>query len=130
MKKAGIILLTVFAIILEVLPYGTVMIFAPSPSDRIKETCSYFSLTPVGYAHVTPFVTAMLTCILLVLEIAESVTKNVYVRKTLWFISFAAVITSLGAILFGFEYYNITGGLITVVLAAECILVTILSKNR
>ena len=65
MKKAGIILLTVIAIILEALPYGAVMIFAPSPTDRLKDTYSYFSLTPVGYAHVAPFVTAMLTCILL-----------------------------------------------------------------
>lgn len=130
MIKSGIILLTVVAIALELFPHGAVMIFALSPADTIKETFSYFSPTPAGYAHVTPLITAMLTCILLILEITEIVTSNAYVRKTLWFVSIAAVLASLAPILMGFEYYTITGSMITAVLTAECILVKIQSKSK
>ena len=81
MKKSGIIFITVFAIFLELLPYGAVLIFAPSPVDTIKETYSYFSLVPVGYANSAPFVTAILTCILLALQIAEIITNYRFIRK-------------------------------------------------
>lgn len=129
MKKSGIIFITVFAIFLELLPYGAVLIFAPSPVDTIKETYSYFSLVPVGYANSAPFVTAILTCILLALQIAEIITNNRFIRKIIWLVSLGAVITSLAPVLFGFDYYTLTGGFITVVLIIECFFIKMLPKN-
>lgn len=129
MKKSGIIFITVFAIFLELLPYGAVLIFAPSPVDTIKETYSYFSLVPVGYANFAPFVTAILTCILLALQIAEIITNNRFIRKIIWLVSLGAVITSLAPVLFGFDYYTLTGGFITVVLIIECFFIKMLSKK-
>lgn len=129
MKKSGIILMTVFAIILELLPYGAVLIFAPSPVDTIKETYSYFSLVPVGYANAAPFVTAILTCILLALQIAEIITNNRFIRKIIWLVSLGAVITSLAPVLFGFDYYTLTGSVITVVLIIECFLLRCCQKK-
>lgn len=49
------------ALILEILPIGAVMIFAASPSERIKEVYSYFSLLVLGYANFTPMLTGILT---------------------------------------------------------------------
>lgn len=49
------------ALILEILPIGAVMVFATSPSERITEVFSYFSLLPLGYANITPMLTGILT---------------------------------------------------------------------
>lgn len=57
------------ALILEILPIGVVMVFATSPTERTIETCSYFSLLPVGYANVTPMLTGILTVAIILLGI-------------------------------------------------------------
>ena len=50
MKKVCLAVLPALTIVLELLPFGAVCIFATSPTERVKETFSYFSLTPFGYA--------------------------------------------------------------------------------
>lgn len=35
MKKINILLLPIIAIILELLPWGAVLVFSPQPSDRV-----------------------------------------------------------------------------------------------
>ncbi len=57
------------ALILEILPVGAVMVFAVSPSQRVTEVCSYFSLLPLGYAHFTPMLTGILTIATILLGI-------------------------------------------------------------
>ena len=49
MKKVCLAVLPALTIVLELLPLGAVCIFATSPTERVKETFSYFSLTPFGY---------------------------------------------------------------------------------
>ena len=51
MKKVCLVVLPALTIVLELLPLGAVCIFATSPTERLKETFSYFSLTPFGYAN-------------------------------------------------------------------------------
>ena len=46
MKKVCLAVLPALTIVLELLPLGAVCIFATSPTERVKETFSYFSLTP------------------------------------------------------------------------------------
>ena len=62
MKKYKITLLVsvIVSIVLEALPYGAVCNFA-TPEKTIRQTFSYFSLTPFGYANFGPFITACLT---------------------------------------------------------------------
>ena len=48
MKKVCLAVLPALTIVLELLPLGAVCIFATSPTERVKETFSYFSLTPFG----------------------------------------------------------------------------------
>ena len=61
MKKVCLAVLPALTIVLELLPLGAVCIFATSPTERVKETFSYFSLTPFGYANFAPLITATLT---------------------------------------------------------------------
>ena len=62
MKKVCLAVLPALTIVLELLPLGAVCIFATSPTERVKETFSYFSLTPFGYANFAPLITATLYC--------------------------------------------------------------------
>ena len=47
MKKVCLAVLPALTIVLELLPLGAVCIFATSPTERVKETFSYFSLNTV-----------------------------------------------------------------------------------
>ncbi|MBQ8558938.1 MAG: hypothetical protein IJ439_03015 [Tyzzerella sp.] len=65
-KKFLLAGLSLSAFILELLPVGVVLNFANPEGEPWRRTYSYFSLTPVGYANFGPFITAVLTCDLLV----------------------------------------------------------------
>ena len=63
MKKRFLyLILPIITLILEALPYGAVCIFASSPTEKHRETFSYFDLTPFGYANFAPLFTAIITC--------------------------------------------------------------------
>ena len=108
MKKISLIVLPVLTILLEALPLGAVCIFAPSPTERITETFSYFSLIPFGYANFAPLITAILTIIILLLSLISRKKNNV--------------------LMYGLNYYTPVGAFITIALAAECVLVKIQQK--
>lgn len=38
------LLLPIITLILEILPYGAVCVFAPSPTEQVKKTFSYFDI--------------------------------------------------------------------------------------
>lgn len=78
MKKVTRILLVIFplaALILELLPNGVVLNFANPEGEPWRHTYSYFSLTPFGYANFGPFLTAILTCVLLALELSACLSR-------------------------------------------------------
>ena len=54
---------------LELLPLGAVLIFAPSPTERVIHTYSYFDLNLVGYANFSPMLTGILTVAVVILGI-------------------------------------------------------------
>lgn len=76
-KRLSYLVLPIITIILELLPFGAVCIFAPSPTERVKETFSYFDLTPFGYANFTPLLTAILSCLIFVLLMIYCIKGNV-----------------------------------------------------
>ena len=92
MKKIRLLILPIITIVLEILPYGAVLVFATSPTDRVRETFSYFSLTPFGYANFAPFITAMLTCVVLLLALISIKQKKVC--KALFIVSLVATVIS------------------------------------
>lgn len=118
MKKIGLILLPIIAIVLEALPYGTVLVFASSPTERIRETFSFFSFTPFAYANFTPFITAILTCVILLLALI-SIKKSNFV-KYIFLISLCGAMFSLMPLLFGIEYFTPVSGIVAALLIGEC----------
>ncbi len=121
-KKIFNLILPIVTLILEILPYGAVCVFAPSPTERSRETFSYFDLTPFGYANFTPFITAVLTCGIIIIIVLYCVTGkeglSILARNTLFITS----IISLGPLLFGISFFSVVGALITIFLICELIL--------
>ena len=123
MKKRFLYLvLPIFTLILEVLPYGAVCIFASSPTDRIRETFSYFDLTPFGYANFAPLFTAIITCLVFILLLVYCVKGNVRFAIKAKNILYVAAVMSLGPLVFGLSYFSVVGALITTCLIAELLL--------
>ena len=120
MKKVCLAVLPALTIVLELLPLGAVCIFATSPTERVKETFSYFSLTPFGYANFAPLITATLTVAIFLLSLF-SLKKN-SVLKALFVLSIITVVVSLLPLMYGLNYYTLVGAFITVTLLIESIL--------
>jgi hypothetical protein len=126
MKKTGLVLLPIIAIALQILPSGATLIFAPSPTVTAKETYSYFSLAPLRYANFAPFITALLTCVVLLLALITIKRNNV--SKAVFIVSLIATIISLFPLIHGIDYYSVVGGMITVMLTAESVLARLTMK--
>ena len=126
MKKIRLLILPIITIILQILPCGAVLVFAPSPTERVRETFSYFNFTPFGYANFAPFITALLTCIILLLALIS--IKLEKMRKAVFWLSLATAIISLLPLVFGIDYYSVVGGIITITLAIESVLAKISAK--
>ena len=125
-RSIRLLILPIITIILQILPCGAVLVFAPSPTERIRETFSYFNLTPFGYANFAPFITALLTCIILLLALIS--IKLEKMRKAVFWLSLATAIISLLPLVFGIDYYSVVGGIITITLAIESVLAKISAK--
>lgn len=126
MKKIGLVVLPAITIVLELLPLGAVCIFATSPTERVKETFSYFSLTPFGYANFAPLITAILTVAIFLLSLFA--LKKSGALKALFVLSIIAEVISLLPLVYGLNYYTLVGALITVTLVIESILAKIQQK--
>ena len=126
MKKIGLVVLPAITIVLELLPLGAVCIFATSPTERVKETFSYFSLTPFGYANFAPLITAILTVAIFLLSLFA--LKKSGALKALFVLSIIAAVISLLPLVYGLNFYTLVGALITVTLVIESILANIQQK--
>ena len=119
-RKQTVIALAILVVILvlEILPCGAVLHFANPEGEPFRETFSYFDLTPYGYANFGPFITAILTCVLLVLSVIKLfVDKG---EKAIKIISIIALITSLMPLLV--NCYSMIGGAISILLLAVFII--------
>ena len=121
-KRVLYLLLPVITLVLEILPYGAVCIFATSPTEKIKETFSYFDLIPFGYANFAPLLTAIITCLIFVLLLIFCIKGNVRMAVKAKNMLYVAIVMSLGPLLFGIEYFSLIAGLITLSLVGELLL--------
>ena len=115
------ILLSVFCLtvfILELLPYGVVLNFANPEGKPWRRTYSYFSLTSFGYANFGPLITAILTCVLLVLVVVYLFKLHNGLNIAIMNVSGFATATSLLPWMFGFSYITVIGVIVSVLLAA------------
>ncbi len=136
MRKLKIIgvITTVLTLILEILPWGAVLNFAVSPAEgggAIRKSFSYFDLTPFGYANFGPLITALLTCVILVMFFAllrgESGGRIIDLNLILLAVALFASITPL---FFGLEYYSIIGFFISLLLATDFCLCLLIRKKQ
>ena len=119
MKKKMITLaLLLSALVLEMLPYGAVLNFGNPEGDTWRKTYSYFSLIPYGYANFGPLITAVLTCVLLVILVLSLLLKKDW-NKPITIISAIATLTSLVPLMFGISNFSIVGAMVS-----ACILAT------
>ena len=117
-KKVGLLLLSISAVILELLPYGAVLNFGNPEGEPWRKTFSYFSLTPFGYANFGPLITALLTCVLLILSVICIFKYSKGLNTAIMNISGIATLVSLSPLLFGISYVSAVGVAITVILLA------------
>jgi cbb3-type cytochrome oxidase subunit 3 len=129
-KRLLYLILPVITLILEILPYGAVCNFANPDGEPWRKTFSYFSLTPFGYANVTPLIVAILTCLIFILLIVYCTTGKHSFAKASRNILFICAILSFGPLTFGIKFFSFWGALITVSLIAEFILIHFSTKNN
>lgn len=100
-RKRSIIVFAVLIVILvlELLPYGAVLNFANAEGEVLRTTYSYFDLTPYGYANFGPFITAILTCVLLVISIINLLVDNDKIKTTIKIVAFIALVASLAPLI-------------------------------
>ena len=116
-KKSLFVVLPLATLILELLPNGVVLNFANPEGEPWRRTYSYFSLTPFGYANVGPFITAILTCILLVLVAVYLFKPRNGLNTAILNVSGFATAASLMPLMFGFDYITVIGVIINLLLA-------------
>lgn len=116
-KMSLFVVLPLATLILELLPNGVVLNFANPEGEPWRRTYSYFSLTPFGYANVGPFITAILTCILLVLVAVYLFKPRNGLNTAILNVSGFATAASLMPLMFGFDYITVIGVIITLLLA-------------
>ena len=116
-KKSLFVVLPLATLILELLPNGVVLNFANPEGEPWRRTYSYFSLTPFGYANVGPFITAIQTCILLVLVAVYLFKPRNGLNTAILNVSGFATAASLMPLMFGFDYITVIGVIITLLLA-------------
>ena len=88
------------------LPIGVVLVFAPGPGETIRETFSYFDLTPFGYANFSPLPTGILTLVSVLLGIISSIRYNTVrkIKSAVFICSVLAAALSLLPLLYGRNY--------------------------
>ena len=126
-KRIRILILPLIALILEILPYGAVCNFMLPSADgtsvgRFRELYSYFDLTPFGYANFAPMITAVLTCVLVLLIVIYCFTGRPGLFNTIRTFVWICTVISLGPLVLGIRFYSVIGGLITMAFIAELVL--------
>ena len=116
-KKSLFVILPLVALILELLPYGVVLSFANPDGEPWRKTYSYFSMMPFGYANIGPLITAILTCVLLVLVVIYLSKPRKGLNTAILNVAGFATAASILPLMFGFDYITVIGVIITALLA-------------
>ena len=127
-KRLLYLILPIITLILEIIPYGAVCNFALDKGEQLRQTFSYFDLTPFGYANFAPFLTAITTCAALALLLVYLFTDKNPVIKAAKILLCVGVVLSLCPLLYGFKFFSVIGALITASLIAELVLLFITVK--
>ncbi len=127
-KRFFTLIFPVIALVLEILPYGAVLNFLNQDGQITRRLYSYFSLTPYGYANFAPLITAILTCVLLVMCIVYTLTNKKGFLTSAQIISVISFVASLCPLLYGISGFSILGAFISLTLALQAALILYLRK--
>ena len=116
-KRLLLSVLTLAALILELLPNGVVLRFANPEGDPWVRTYSHFDLTPFGFANFGPLIAAVLTCILLLLVVIYLFKPRKGLNTAIINVAGFATAASLMPLMFGFDNITVIGVIITALLA-------------
>ena len=128
-KKLFMLCTTLIALVLEILPYGAVCNFALDEGESLRQTFSYFDLTPFGYANFAPFIVALLTCALTVMIVVSIVSKKP-MRTPIPTVSAIATVLSLAPLLYGISFFSIVGVFISIALLLSTVVAFIKEKTE
>ena len=135
MRKNVLVLIPIAAaLVLEILPYGAVCNFGYQADDGtiayMRSLYSYFDLLPFGYGNFAPFLTAVLTCVILALAVVSCFTGSRRILLPVKVLLCVGIVLSLCPLLFGIEYFSAVGALITASLIAEFLWLYFASKRE
>ena len=126
--RAGTVFCVLAALGLELTPYGAVLNFGRPAADgtigTFRETYSYFSLMPFGYANFFPLLTGVLTVVLLLLALLQVFRPTPRRGNALFLLDvLTTVLSVMPLVVFGPDDFSAVGALITasLVLAAVCL---------
>lgn len=128
-KRLLLVIAPIIAIVLEALPYGAVLISMTESREEIRKTYSYFDIMPFGNANFGPLLTAISTCLVLILSIIFIFIHNKKLLNAIYIVSIIGVVTSLLPLLFGINFFSIVGMFISLLLIAELILSLLFLKK-
>ena len=125
-SRLTVLFAPLLALVLELLPWGTVVYFSDPALGRYRNVYSYFSLVPFGYVNVGPFFTALATCVLLVLLILYVFKGKRSVLLASTGVSCVAFLVSLTAMPYG---VTMVGVWVTVMLLVSSVLLILKAKK-
>lgn len=132
-KKLSLIVLTITTLILQIIPYSAVLVFAimdPETNQVVKSPAfySYFDPINLGYANFGVFVAAILTVLILVLTVLYLFNNKIEMIITIT--SSFAMITSTFQVLLFLQYVHIIGYIIPVLLLIVAIISLLRPKDN
>ena len=119
------------AVMLELLPYGVVLRFGQPDGEPIRQTFSYFSLIPYGYAAFSPLITAVMSSALLILALAALIRPRAKLLRANGNLAAVAAMLSVAPwVMRGSAYFTAIGGLVTLLLALHTVLIIVLLRKK
>lgn len=132
LKKHLLLLLPILVVVLAALPWGAVLSFGVMGDAgevvRLRQTYSYFSLTPFGYANFGPLLTAVCACVLAVLGLLFFLRGKAL--RAIRVVSVIAVVTSVMPLFLGMSLYSLLGAGISLVLLANAVVAFVTPRGR
>ncbi|MBE6823774.1 MAG: hypothetical protein E7513_00330 [Ruminococcaceae bacterium] len=120
-KRLMLLILPIIAIILESLPNGVVLNFSVAGGTATKKVYfSYFDTTPYGYASFSPLLTAVLTCLILLLLIIYCFINKRSLLSAIKILLNIRIALSLCKLIFGLTTVGI---FVTLTMIAEAVII-------
>ena len=127
-KRLLYLILPVVTLVLELLPYGAVCNFANPEGMPWRRTYSYFDLMPFGYANFAPMLTAIVTCAIFILLVIYVFVNRYRLASSIKVLLCVGAALSLCPLLYGIAFFSLVGGLISLTLIAELLLLWLTAK--